>query len=80
MTPEPRFSGLVVDHQGLNELELKTHPKTAGFDQIWFFLSGFLILVLLKVDGQAPNPKSGFWGHIPTPRYPWVPWGRWSIF
>ena len=59
VTPEPRFSGLVLDHQGLEELELKNHPKTAVFDQIWLFLSGFLALVLLKVDGRAPNPY--FW-------------------
>ena len=59
MTPEPRLSGLVLNHQGLEELELKNHPKTAVFDQIWLFLSGFLALVLLKVDGQAPNPY--FW-------------------
>ena len=59
MTPEPRFSGFVLDHQGLEELELKNHPKTAFFDQIWLFLSGFLALVLLKVDGRAPNPY--FW-------------------
>ena len=51
MTPEPRFSGLVLDHQGLEELELKNHPKIAVFDQIWVFLSVFLVLVLLKVDG-----------------------------
>ena len=50
VTPEPRFSGLVLDHQGLEELNLKEHPKTAVFDQIWLFLSGFLALVLLKVD------------------------------
>ena len=56
VTPEPRFSGLVLDHQGLEELELKNHPKTAVFDQIWLFLSVFLVLVLLKVDGRAPNP------------------------
>ena len=40
MTPEPRFSGLVLDHQGLEELELKNHPKTAVFDQNWLFLRG----------------------------------------
>ena len=51
MTPEPRFSGLVLDHQGLEELELKNHPKTAIFDQICLFLSSLLVLVLLKVDG-----------------------------
>ena len=51
MTPESRFSGLVLDHQGLEELEQKNYPKTAVFDQIWLFLSGCLFLVLLKVDG-----------------------------
>ena len=56
MTPEPRFGGLVLDHQGLEELELDNIPKTSVFDQIWLFLSGFLALVLLKVDGRAPNP------------------------
>ena len=56
MTPESRFSGLVLDHQGLEELELKNHPKTAVFDQIWLFLNSFLVLVLLKVAGRAPNP------------------------
>ena len=56
VTPEPRFSGLVLDHQGLEKLELKNHPKTAVFDQIWLFLSSFLVLVLFKVNGRAPNP------------------------
>ena len=56
MTPEHRFSGLVLDRQGLEKLELKNHPKTAVFDQIILFLSGFLVLVLLKIDGRAPNP------------------------
>ena len=56
MTPESISSGLVLDHQGLEELELKTTQKTAVFDQIWLFLNGFLVLVLLKVDGRAPNP------------------------
>ena len=56
LTPEPRFRCLVLHHQGLEELELKKHPKTAVFDQIWLFLSGFLVLVLLKVDDPAPNP------------------------
>ena len=40
--PRTRFSGLVLNHQGLEELELKNHLKTAVFDQIWLFLSGFL--------------------------------------
>ena len=56
VTPEPRFSGLVLDHQGLVELELKNHPKTAVFDQIWLFLSGFLVVGVLKADGLAPSP------------------------
>ena len=56
MTPELRFSGLVLDHQGLEELQPKDYPYTAVFDQIWLFLGGFLVLVLLKVDGRAPNP------------------------
>ena len=56
MTPEARFSGLVLDHQSLEELELKYLPKTAVFGKKWLFLSGFLVLVLLKLDGRAPNP------------------------
>ena len=56
VTQERRFRGLVLDHQGLEELELKNHPKTTVFDQIWLFLSIFLVLVLLKADGRAPNP------------------------
>ena len=56
VTPEPRFSGLVLDHQGLEVPDLENHPKTVVFDQIWLFLSIFSVLVLLKVDGRAPNP------------------------
>ena len=70
MTPEPRFRGLVLDHQGLEELELKNHPKTAVFDQIWLFLSGFLALVLLKVDGRAPNPYFWVQGSHTKPQIP----------
>ena len=55
MTHEPRFRGLVVNHQGLEELELKNHSKIAVFDQIWLFLRGFWLLVVLKLDGRAPN-------------------------
>ena len=51
VTPEPRFYGLVLDHQGLEELEQKNHPKTAVFDRIWLFLSDVLVMVLLKVGG-----------------------------
>ena len=56
VTLEPRFRGLVLDHQGLEELEPKIHPKTAVLDQIWLFLSGFLVLAPLNLDGRAPNP------------------------
>ena len=51
MTPEPRFSVLVLGHQGLEVLDLKKHPKTAVFDEFWLFFSSFLVLVLLKNDG-----------------------------
>ena len=47
MTPKPRFRGFVLDHQVVNELKLK-ESKTVVFDQ---FLTGFWILVLLKLDG-----------------------------
>ena len=51
MTPEPIFSGLVLERQGSEKLELKNNPKTAVFDQIWLSLSSFLVPVLLKVNG-----------------------------
>ena len=57
VTPDPRFRGLVLDHQGLEGLELKNHPKTTVFDKIWLFLSGFLVLAPLNLDGRAPNPQ-----------------------
>ena len=56
VTPEPRSRGLVLNHQGLKELELKNHQNTAIFDQILLFLTGFLVLVISTVDGRAPNP------------------------
>ena len=55
VTPESRFSGLVLDHQGLEELEPKNHSKRAKFDQKQQFLGGFLALSPLKLDGRAPN-------------------------
>ena len=70
MTPEPRFCGLVLDHQGLEELELKKHQKTAVFEKIWLFLIGFLALVLLKVDGRAPNPYFWVLGSHTKPQIP----------
>ena len=70
VTPELRFSDLVLDHQGLEELELKNHPKTAVFDQIWLFLSGFLALVLLKVEFRAPNPYFWVLGSHKDPKIP----------
>ena len=70
MTQEPIFSGLVLDHQGLEELEQKKQPKTAVFDQIWLFLSGFLVMVLLKVDDRAPNPQIWVLGLHTDPQIP----------
>ena len=70
MTPKPRIIGLVLYHQGLEELELKNHPKTAVFDQTWLFLSGFLVLVLLKIDGRAPNPYIWVLGSHTHPQIP----------
>ena len=79
-TPQPRIRGLVLNHQGLEELELKNHQKTAVFDQIWLFLSGFLVLVLLKADGWAPNPYIWVLGSHTDPKIPMGTWGRWSSF
>ena len=53
-------------------------PKTAFFDQIWLFLGVFWFWCFKKLMVEHQTPKSGFWGHIPTSRYPWVPWRRWS--
>ena len=55
-TPEPSFRGLVLDHQVLKQPEAKNLSKTAKFDQKQQFLSVFLDLASLKLDGRAPNP------------------------
>ena len=55
VTPEPRFRGLVLDHQLLKEPEPKNHSKRAKFDQKQQFLGGFLALAPLNLDGRAPN-------------------------
>ena len=55
VTPEPRFRGLVLDHQLLKEPEPKNHSKRAKFDQKQQFLGGFLVLAPLNLDGRAPN-------------------------
>ena len=55
MTPEPRFRGLVLDHQLLKEPEPKNQPKRAKFDQKQQILGGFSAIALLNLDGQAPN-------------------------
>ena len=55
VAPEPGFRGLVLDYHHLKKLEIKKHSKTVLFDQIWLFLRGFWLLVVLKLDGQAPN-------------------------
>ena len=41
----------MLDHQVLKKLELKKRSKTVVFDQIWLFLRGFCLLVVLKLDG-----------------------------
>ena len=41
VTPEPRFMGLVLDHQGLEEIEPKNCSKRAKFDQKQRFWGGF---------------------------------------
>ena len=41
VTPEPRFRGLVLDHQLLKEPEPKNHSKRAKFDQKQQFLGVF---------------------------------------
>ena len=53
---EPRFRGLVLDHQLLKEPEQKKRSKRAKFDQKQQFLGGFLALAPLSLDGRAPNP------------------------
>ena len=52
---EPRFRGLVLDHQVLKEPEPKNCSKRAKFDQKQQFLDGFLALAPLNLDGRAPN-------------------------
>ena len=56
VTPEPSFRGLVLDHQVWKQPEAKNLSKTAKFDQKQQFLSVFLDLASLKLDGRAPNP------------------------
>ena len=56
ITPEPSFRGLVLNHQVLKQPETKHLSKTAKFDQKQQFLSGFLALAPLKLDGRVPNP------------------------
>ena len=51
VTPVPRFRGLVLDHQGLEELEPKNRSKRAKFDQKQQLLGVFLALAPLTFDG-----------------------------
>ena len=46
----------MLSHQVLKKLELKNQSKTAVFDQFRLIFRGFGVLVLLKLDGRAPNP------------------------
>ena len=55
VTQEPRIRGLMLDHQGLEELEPKNCSKRAKFDQKQQFWGGFLALASLNLDGRAPN-------------------------
>ena len=57
MTAEPRFRGLVLDHQLLKEQEPKNRSKRAKFDQKLQFLGVFLALAPLNFNGRAPKPK-----------------------
>ena len=52
VTPEPRFRGLVLDHQLLKEPEPKNHSKRAKLDQKEQFSGGFLALPPLNLDGR----------------------------
>ena len=60
MTPEPRFSGLVLDHQGLEELGHKNSfvSLKIGEKLTKFSLSFFIVLLApapSNLDGRAPN-------------------------
>ena len=56
VAPESSFRGLMLDHQVLKQPEAKNLSKTAKFDQKQQFLSVFLDLASLKLDGRASNP------------------------
>ena len=60
----------MADHQFLKDLELKNHSKTAIFDQKQQFLSGFLALAPLKLDGRQPNPLIWVMGFPPDTQVP----------
>ena len=76
MTPKPSFNGLVLDHQGIEKLELKNHPQyTHGYLGGWYVTpkSRFSGLVLnhqiLKEPEQKNHSKKSkfdqkqqFWG------------------
>ena len=68
----------MLDHQGLEELELK--QKLLFLIIFGSFLAFFFFgSCSFKNDGHQP-PKSRFLGHILTTRYPWVPWGGGVVF
>ena len=70
VTPEPRFRGLVLDHQLLKEPEPKNHSKRAKFDQKQQFLGGFFAPAPLNLDGRAPNLKIWVLGSHTDPKIP----------
>ena len=51
MTLELKSSGLVLDHQGFKELELKNTQKLLFLIKFGSFFSVFLVLVLFKANG-----------------------------
>ena len=50
---EFEFLGFRCDHEVLKEPEAKNGSKKGVFDEIWLFLSGFWLLVLLKLHGRT---------------------------
>ena len=56
VTPEPRFRGLVLDHQVSKQPEAKNLSKIANFNEKHQFLSVSLALTPLKLHCRALNP------------------------
>ena len=50
VTPEPSFRGLVLNHQGLENLNLEKHPKTAAVFGVKEFSSSNFWTYSLSLD------------------------------